>query len=80
MTLDEFAILFDTVALGDTNMVKDKIHEALLPAFELNDDYRLQISASIGVAHYPEHGSNSKQLLRHADRMMYALKKQSKSA
>jgi diguanylate cyclase (GGDEF)-like protein/PAS domain S-box-containing protein len=77
---DEFAIMLDVAVEEDTILVKDKIHKALLPAFELNDDCRLQISASIGAAHYPEHGSNSKQLLRHADQMMYALKKQSESA
>jgi diguanylate cyclase (GGDEF)-like protein len=35
----------------------------------------LHISSSIGIANYPEHGDDGKQLIRHADEAMYAAKK-----
>ena len=36
--------------------------------------HRLSISCSIGVAVYPEHGSDEEQLLKHADMAMYHAK------
>ena len=41
---------------------------------------RLQVGASIGVAHYPEDGSDPAQLLAQADAAMYEVKKHRKAA
>jgi GGDEF domain-containing protein len=36
----------------------------------------LHIQPSIGVAQYPEHGTEEKQLFRHADEAMYSAKRE----
>lgn len=39
------------------------------------DSHNLNILPSIGVALYPEHGLEEKQLFKHADEAMYAAKR-----
>jgi diguanylate cyclase (GGDEF)-like protein len=72
---DEFVVLLENVTLpADAEPVLDKIHLALAPPVELGDGHRLQMSVSVGVAHYPEHGGTRDELLSHADKAMYAAK------
>lgn len=72
---DEFVVLLcDTNLPGHAASVGEKIRAALAQPFELGER-RLQISSSIGVAVYPEHGDEKKQLMRHADGTMYGAKK-----
>jgi GGDEF domain-containing protein len=40
------------------------------------DGHSLNIHPSIGIANYPEHGTEEKQLFRHADEAMYSAKRQ----
>ena len=76
---DEFIVLLPTIdaelseAEQDAMLVAEKIRHALCQPFELAG-HRLDISCSIGVAIYPEHGSNEEQLLKHADIAMYHAK------
>ncbi|MBI1887516.1 MAG: CHASE domain-containing protein [Nitrosomonadales bacterium] len=71
---DEFIVLLPTIdAEPDAMLVAEKIRYALCQPFELAG-HRLDISCSIGVAVYPEHGSNEEQLLKHADIAMYHAK------
>lgn len=71
---DEFIVLLPTIdAEPDAMLVAEKIRHALCQPFELAG-HRLDISCSIGVAIYPEHGSNDEQLLKHADIAMYHAK------
>ena len=72
---DEFVVLLENVTLpADAELVLDKIHLALAPPVDLGEGQRLQMSVSVGVAHYPEHGGNRDELLSHADKAMYAAK------
>ena len=72
---DEFVILVEHQALDcDVAHIEQKIHQALASPLQLSDGQQLQVSVSIGVAHYPEHGDSTQQLLRHADRAMYEVK------
>jgi diguanylate cyclase (GGDEF)-like protein/PAS domain S-box-containing protein len=72
---DEFVIILEDVLRGDDALlVRDKIHQALADPVPLADGRSLNIAASIGVAHYPEHGGDLQQLVRHADQAMYASK------
>lgn len=72
---DEFIILLP--APGGTREVRkvaDKILESLRQPFDLSP-HEVSISASIGLALYPEHGEDEATLIRNADLAMYAAKK-----
>ena len=72
---DEFIVLLPAIeAEQDAMGVAEKIRHALCQPSELAG-HRLNISCSIGVAVYPEHGSDEEQLLKHADMAMYHAKK-----
>ena len=72
---DEFVVLLNNTTLPEHGaVVAEKIRAVLDRPFELGGK-RLHISSSIGVAAYPEHGDDNKQLIRHADEAMYAAKK-----
>ncbi|MBI5658083.1 MAG: CHASE domain-containing protein [Nitrosomonadales bacterium] len=71
---DEFIVLLATIEKEqDAMMVAEKIRGALNQPFELAG-LVLHISSSIGVALYPEHGSDEEQLCKCADIAMYRAK------
>lgn len=71
---DEFVILFESISSKDDALtLAGKIRAALSRPFELEDQV-LEVSPSIGVALYPQHGSDEKELLKHADQAMYLAK------
>lgn len=71
---DEFVVLLPAIdAEQDAMLVAEKILYALNQPFELAG-HSISISASIGVAAYPEHGSDEKTLTKHADIAMYYAK------
>ncbi len=71
---DEFVVLLEQIqSPEDTQGVADKIVESLCQPFELLD-IRVQVSPSIGQAHYPEDGANAQSLIHSADLAMYARK------
>jgi len=70
---DEFAILIqDCNEEGAVHIVK-KIQQSLEHTVNVND-LELFVSASIGIAVYPQHGADGQILLRHADIAMYRAK------
>lgn len=71
---DEFVVLLPVVE-GEqaAQRVADKVCESLRQPFELNG-LQLRISASIGVAVYPDHGSDGSKLSQSADAAMYQAK------
>ena len=72
---DEFVVLLNPVKLPEhASMVAEKIRASLNLPFQLAE-HHVQISASLGVAVYPEHGDEKKRLIRHADSAMYRAKK-----
>ena len=72
---DEFVILLPAIETGqDAGKVGEKIRHALNQPFELAG-HTLKIGSSIGVAVYPEHGSDEKLLIKSADIAMYHAKK-----
>ncbi len=76
---DEFAVLLHgTHKPEDASAVAEKIRDTLNQPFEIGN-HRLQISSSIGIAIYPEHGEDRKQLMRHADAAMYEAKKRGRN-
>ncbi len=72
---DEFAILLDSETdLTAAATAAWKIQQACEPAFVI-DDEAFCVSASIGIALYPEHGTTTADLLRRADLAMYDAKR-----
>jgi diguanylate cyclase (GGDEF)-like protein len=71
---DEFIVLLPGV--GDEKnalMVAEKIRSSLMMPMTV-DGTAVNTSASIGVALYPDHGSNESDLMNNADMAMYEAK------
>jgi diguanylate cyclase (GGDEF)-like protein/PAS domain S-box-containing protein len=76
---DEFVVLLPTIETEqDVWLVAEKIREGLSQSVEIAG-HNLKISTSIGIALYPEHGSDEKTLLKNADTAMYLAKKQGRN-
>ncbi len=71
---DEFAILVEKDGSAEQALsLSDTIQSALTLPFELTGQAH-SLSASIGIAIFPDDGADEKQLLRHADVNMYRAK------
>ncbi|MDD2845572.1 MAG: diguanylate cyclase [Rhodoferax sp.] len=78
---DEFVVLLPDLQENDAaTMVAEKIRFALDQEFVTEQGLVLNISSSIGVALYPDHGQNEKDLLRLGDEAMYQAKKNGRNA
>ena len=76
---DEFVVLITDIASETTLITKIQklLHEASKPV-DCNGNI-VSVSASIGIALFPEHGNDAETLLHHADQAMYQSKKQGKN-
>lgn len=71
---DEFVILLENIEQPEQSFgVAEKIRQTLGQPFRLGENL-LVIEPSIGIAHFPLHGDNEKDLLRCADEAMYRQK------
>ena len=71
---DEFVILLQGIMVPEhAAMVAEKIGNTFNQPFTLKG-HSLTIAPSIGVALYPQHGSDERQLLEYADKAMYLAK------
>lgn len=71
---DEFVVLLRRIPSPEqAALVAEKIRSALNQPFTI-DGHSLNITPSIGIALYPEHGDDEQQLLKHADKAMYFAK------
>ncbi|MCW2483116.1 diguanylate cyclase domain-containing protein, partial [Candidatus Symbiopectobacterium sp. NZEC135] len=76
---DEFIILLQGIKEeANTIYVADKIHNAMNKPFEI-EGKKLEVSCSIGIALYPEHGTDSLTLAINADSAMYQAKAMGRS-
>jgi diguanylate cyclase (GGDEF)-like protein len=72
---DEFVILLPVIEQDyDALRVAEKIRYALSQPFQVAGSHVLLVSASIGVAVYPDHGNNEIELSKNADNAMYQAK------
>ncbi len=72
---DEFAVTLraqEDIKRGIS--VAQDLLDALKNPF-IVDGLALEVSASVGIAHYPEHAGDASTLLQHADAAMYAAKR-----
>jgi len=76
---DEFALVLEELQ-STLNVwpVAEKIITGIT-APVLVDDQELTVTASIGIALFPGHGTTIRDLLKHADEAMYAAKKQGRN-
>lgn len=71
---DEFVILVESTDPARLIPFCDRLQDTLHAPTHLPGHGSVQVTASIGVALHPEHGSTPSALLRHADLAMYAAK------
>lgn len=72
---DEFVVLLPSISeTREALKVAEKIRNEISKPFDLSGFVPVQISSSIGVAIYPEHGNNSAELTKCADVAMYLAK------
>ena len=71
---DEYVVLLPQIAPPLNAVgIAEKIRNAILQPFEL-EGHTINISCSIGIALYPEHGEDEQTLMKHADAAMYQAK------
>lgn len=71
---DEFLVLIPSLQDSDATIpILSKIRECLQPPFHI-EDHELSTTVSIGIALYPEDGTDFSTLLKHADMAMYRAK------
>ncbi|MDX1390970.1 MAG: GGDEF domain-containing protein, partial [Rheinheimera sp.] len=76
---DEFVILLTGLLnRDDAAIVAEKILHRLSQPINLSVG-EVQVGASIGIAVYPEDGTDSARLLKVADNLMYRIKQQGKN-
>jgi diguanylate cyclase (GGDEF)-like protein len=71
---DEFALLLPDAELQDAMNCVAKLISALDVAIPING-MSLTVKSSIGIALYPQHGTDAQTLLQHADVAMYQAKR-----
>ncbi|MES2355271.1 MAG: EAL domain-containing protein [Pseudomonadota bacterium] len=76
---DEFTVLLNDVHnVQDINKLAHRILDAMIPIFNF-DDYEITVTASVGVAVYPDDGIEFDDLLKNADSAMDHAKRQGRS-
>jgi diguanylate cyclase (GGDEF)-like protein len=70
---DEFAVLLPALAVRKAERAVAELRELLAAALE-TDELRVELSASIGIALFPDHGGDPASLLRQAEVAMYGAK------
>lgn len=76
---DEFIVLLPETGINAAE-VAEKIRDSLHQPFILDDSLTLSISSSIGIAIYPDHATNIRELMQHGDEAMYEAKKSGRNA
>ena len=71
---DEFTLILPGIEKSvDAESIANKVLDALRPALKLGE-HDLFVTASLGVAVYPDHGDSVEALLKNADAAMYRAK------
>ena len=72
---DEYVVLMQNLTEPDVERVAEKIRKVLEQPFRLGIEM-VDVSASLGIACFPEHGKDAVTLTRRADMAMYAAKQE----
>ena len=77
---DEFTVFLQDVNTTENALLVARKHiESLFDPYQI-DDNRLFVTASIGVAIFPEHGATAETLVKNADSAMYLAKEKGKNS
>ena len=76
---DEFVVVLMLMPDASGENIAQKILKALNRPFLIKNQQTIQISASIGIAYYPEHGSTFSELVAHADAALINAKSSGKN-
>jgi len=72
---DEFTVILTNIdEVQDVATVAGKIIKVIGEPYDYGDGIVARVTASIGISMYPKDGSNSVDLIRHADESMYKAK------
>lgn len=71
---DEFAVLVPNASEEDVARLAERIVQAIAEIQFQLDGQPLHLTASLGLAFYPEHGISGEELISHADIAMYQAK------
>ncbi|MGE4455663.1 MAG: EAL domain-containing protein [Arcobacteraceae bacterium] len=76
---DEFAILLEDVEhQEDCALIADNLLSKINTSYVLSNNVTVYLSASIGIATYPNNATNAQTLLQHADAALYLAKREGK--
>ena len=75
---DEFLVVLPTRDVNAAVVVAERVIAAFKTALPVGD-HLLQVTPSIGIAQFPEHGADIGTLLQHADTAMYEAKRQGRN-
>ena len=77
---DEFTVVLERVAqMQDAEDVARKVLDAFAEPMDLDEGREVQITPSIGIALYPNHGQAPTDLLKYADIAMYRAKERGRN-
>jgi len=77
---DEFAVLIPDATELEAVQLAERIIRAVAQIPFRFEGQNLRLTTSLGIAMYPEHGSNAEDLVAHADAAMYQAKEAGKNA
>ena len=77
---DEFAMLLPDLSQHQAEALADRVIRAISQIPFKFDGQSLRLTASLGVALYPQHANNVEELIAHADAAMYQAKDAGKNA
>lgn len=77
---DEFTIILSIRDRDDAQKVAQKVLETIRAPYDLNGKVADKVGTSIGIALYPQDGSQAADLMRKADNAMYGAKQGGKNA
>lgn len=72
---DEFMVTVAGLSPADALELAERLRAAVAEPIE-GDDYRLLLTASVGITHAPDHGTDAKNLLRRAEAAMSQAKQE----
>jgi diguanylate cyclase (GGDEF)-like protein len=77
---DEFAILLPDATEREAEALAERVVRAVSQVPFRFEGQNLRLTASLGIAFYPQHAANAEELIAHADAAMYQAKEAGKNA